>query len=65
MSDEARENRDATVADTIERIRAEKFPDVDRDLVLDVLRFHADGVVVDHVDRQIDEAIAERLKRED
>ncbi len=65
MSDGARDNRDATVADTIERIRAEKFPDVDRDLVLDVLRFHADGVVVDQVDRKIDEAIAERLKGAD
>lgn len=65
MSDDARENRDATVADTIERIRAEKFADVDRDLVLEVLRFHADGVVVDHVDRQIDEAIAERIKGSD
>ena len=65
MSDDARDNRDATVADTIERIRAEKFPDVDRDLALEVLRFHADGVVVAHVDRQIDEAIAERIKGAD
>ncbi|MEL6692433.1 MAG: hypothetical protein AAFQ12_05285 [Pseudomonadota bacterium] len=65
MPDDASENRDATVADTIERIRAEKFPDVDRDLVLEVLRFHADGVVVDQVDRQIDEAIVERIKGTD
>ena len=65
MSSNAGDNRDATVADTIERIRAEQYADVDRDLVLEVLRLHADGVVADHVDRLIDQAIAKRVKGTD
>ena len=35
------------VADTIERVRSERFLDVDRDLVLEILRLHADGLVAD------------------
>ncbi|MFW2449226.1 MAG: hypothetical protein ACN4E6_18050 [Qipengyuania pacifica] len=53
-------NRDASVADTIERLRAERFEDVDRELVLEILRLHADGVIADNAERAIDEAIAMR-----
>lgn len=60
MPDEARVNRDASVADTIERVRSDRYADVDRDLVLEILRLHADGVVADNVLRQVDEAIAQR-----
>ncbi len=60
MPDEAHANRDASVADTIERVRSEGFPDVDRDLVLEILRLHADGLVADNVTRLLDEAIAKR-----
>jgi hypothetical protein len=60
MPDDAYANREASVADTIERVRSERFPDIDRDLVLDILRLHADGVVSDHVARAVDEAIAKR-----
>ncbi len=60
MSDEAQANRDATVADTIERVRSERFPDVDRDLVLEILRLHAGGIVADNASRLVDEAIAKR-----
>ncbi len=59
MSDDARANRDANVADTIERIRAERFPEVDRDLVLTILSLHADGVVSENASRTIEEAIAQ------
>jgi hypothetical protein len=60
MPDEAHANRDASVADTIERVRSERFSDVDRNLVLEILRLHADGVVPDNVARLVDEAIAKR-----
>lgn len=60
MADDADANRDATVTDTIERVRSERFPDIDRDLVLEVLRLHADGIVPDNVARLVDEAIAKR-----
>lgn len=60
MPDEAHANRDASVADTIERVRAQRYSDVDRDLVLEILRLHADGLVADNVLRQVEEAIAQR-----
>lgn len=62
--DDAHANRDASVGDTIERLRAERFKDVDRELVLEILRLHADGVVADNVARSTDEAIAKRLAEE-
>lgn len=58
MPNDARANRDASVADTIERVRAERFSDIDRELVLEILRLHADGLVADNVARSVDEAIA-------
>ena len=57
--DDAYANRDATVSQTIERLRAERFPDVDRNLVLEILKLHADGMTQDNVSRQVDEAIAQ------
>ena len=61
---DAHTNRDASVGDTIERLRAERFTDVDLELVLEILRLHADGVVAENVARSIDEAIAERAAEE-
>lgn len=58
LPNDAHTNRDASVADTIERVRAESFPDVSRELVLEILRLHADGIVADNVTRLVDEAIA-------
>jgi hypothetical protein len=60
MPDDAHENRDASVADTIERVRSERYPDLDRDLVLEILRLHAGGVVQENAARLIAEAISER-----
>jgi len=60
MPDEPQASRDATVADTIERVRLEQFPDVDRDLMLEILRLHAGGIVADNASRLVDEAIAKR-----
>jgi hypothetical protein len=62
MPNDAHAHRDASVADTIERVRSERYPDVDRDLVLEILRLHADGVVTDNVGRSVDEAIGQRAE---
>jgi hypothetical protein len=48
--------------DTIERIRAERFAHVDRELVREILRLHADqSATPQTLSRAIDEAIAQRL----
>ena len=60
MLDDASTDRDGTVTDTIERVRSERFQDVDRDLVLEILRLHADGAAPESVGRLVDEAIAKR-----
>ncbi len=58
MPDDVSTNRDETVTDTMERVRSERFPGVDRDLVLEILRLHADGMPSENVGRLVDEAIA-------
>ena len=58
VAEDVSTNHDATVADTIERVRSERFPDIDRELVLEILRLHAEGMAPENVDRQVDEAIA-------
>ncbi len=63
--DDAYANRDATVSQTIERLRAERFPDVDRNLVLEILKLHADGMTQDNVSRQVDEAIAQHASEDE
>lgn len=58
MPNDARTHRDASVADTIERVRSERFSEIPRDLVLEILRLHADGTASDNLARAVDEAIA-------
>ena len=58
MAENVGANRDATVTDMIERVRSERFSDINRDLVLEILRLHADGMATENVDRLVDEAIA-------
>ena len=57
MPDETGANGEATVADTMEKVRSERFPDIDRQLVLEILRLHAEGMPSENVYRQVDEAI--------
>lgn len=57
MSDKPDVPRDATVSDTVERIRAERFPDIDRDLVLEMMSLHGSGEPPENLSRQVDEAI--------
>lgn len=53
---------DRSLFDTMERIRAERFPHVDRELVREILRLHADhSATPQTLSRAIDQAVAERL----
>lgn len=58
MSSEPDFDRAANLSDIVERIRAEQFPDIDRDLMLTFLQLHAGGVRPEQLNRQIDEALA-------
>lgn len=62
MNNKADVPRDATVSDTVERIRAERFPDIDRSLVLELMSLHAAGTSPDNLSRLIDEAIMAQIK---
>ncbi len=53
--------RDATLTDTVERLRAERFPHIDRQLVLEILRLHANGAATGNLPRAIDELLSRRL----
>ena len=59
MTETAQPKSDASLTDTVERIRAEQFPDLDRTLVLEMLRLHA-GPPLENLNRLIDEAIVAR-----
>lgn len=61
MPDSFNVARDATLTDTVERLRAERFPHLDRQLVLEILRLHADGAGIDNLPRVIDELLSRRL----
>lgn len=55
-------SREMSLLDTMERIRAERFPHLDRDLVREILRLHADQAAhAQNLSRAVDEAIAARL----
>jgi hypothetical protein len=62
MPDAANQAQDRSLFDTMERIRAEQFPHIDRELVREILRLHADQAATPQVlARAVDEAIAQRL----
>lgn len=62
MSDKPDVPRDATVSDTVERIRAERFPDIDRAVVLEMMSLHAAGEAPENMGRLVDEAIMAQIK---
>lgn len=51
-------DRDANLSDIVEKIRAERFPEVDRVLMLSFLQLHASGERAENLSRRIDEALA-------
>lgn len=61
MPDDFNVARDATLSDTVERLRAERFPHLDRQLVLEILRLHADGAAIDNLPRAVDELLSRQL----
>ena len=51
-----------SLLDTVERLRREKFPAVDPDLVREILRLHADGSLSDgEVGRAMEQAVERRV----
>lgn len=58
MSDHPKFDRSANPGDAVEKIRAERFPEVDRDLMLKFLQLHAGVERPDNLSRQVDEALA-------
>jgi hypothetical protein len=58
MSEAPQFNRDDNLADIVERIRVQQFPEVDRDLMLAFLQLHAEGDRPENLTRKIDEALA-------
>lgn len=62
MPDPVNTGRDVSLTDTMERIRAERFPHLDRELVREILRLHADqNATPQSLSRAVDEAVAQRL----
>lgn len=55
-----RKLRDASISDVLEKIRAERFPHIDREVVRELLRLHADPEDSDDLDRAVDELIFAR-----
>ncbi len=58
LADAPKFNRDDNLSDIVERIRAERFPEINRDLMLAFLQLHAEGDRPENLTRKIDEALA-------
>ena len=58
MSDHPQFDRSANPGDVVEKIRAERFPGVGRDLMLTFLQLHAGTERPENLSRQVDEALA-------
>ena len=53
----------SSLIDTVERIRKERFPDLDADLVREIMILHADPEAASQgLARAVDEAIAKRIE---
>lgn len=53
-----------SLLDTVERLRREKFPHVEAQLVRDLLRLHADGAVTDgELARNVELTVEQRLSK--
>ena len=58
MADDEKINRGAKLQDIVEKIRAERFPQVSRDLMLAMLQLHAEADRPENLSRKVDEALA-------
>lgn len=58
MSERPKFDRTANPGDAVEKIRAERFPSVDRDLMLKFLQLHAEAQRPENLSRLVDEALA-------
>jgi hypothetical protein len=50
--------RDESLLDVIERLRADKYPDINRELVRELLRLHGEPAGTRDIAREIDELIS-------
>lgn len=58
---EDKENRNESLFDVLERIRSERYPQIDREIVREILRLHAETAISDlELSRNIDELIFAR-----
>ena len=60
MTDTPPARTDADITETVERLRAEHFPDLDRLLIKELLRLHAPPRP-ENLGRLVDEAIAAHM----
>ncbi len=58
MADQPRFDRTANPSTVVDAIRAERFPAVDRDLMLTFLQLHASAERPENLSRLVDEALA-------
>lgn len=61
MTQSSSHRNEATLTDTVERIRSEKYPNLDRTLVLEFLSLHAHDLP-DSLPAKIDELVAAYAK---
>lgn len=64
MNQTSSHRNEANLTDAVERIRAEKFPHLDRTMVLDFLSLHAHELP-EKLSAKVDELIASRAKEVD
>lgn len=64
MSDQPKFDRAANPRDVVERIRKERFPAVDSDLMMTFLQLHASAEKPENLSRLVDEALAAAARGE-
>ncbi len=65
MPDHPKFDRSANPGEVVEKIRSERFPGVDRDLMLKFLQLHAAADRPENLSRQVDEALAAAAREQD
>lgn len=65
MSDHPTFDRAANPRHVVERIRAERFPGVDSDLMMTFLQLHASAEKPENLSRLVDEALAAAARGQD
>lgn len=64
MSDAPKFDRSANPTEVVDAIRADRYPGVDRDLMLTFLQLHASAERPENLSRLVDEALAAAARGE-